>query len=362
MTYHEILKGEGRNKWGFAKIQIACDLAASFSHWYIWIDTCCIDKSSSAELSEAINSMYTYYSNSVSCMVYLTDVEYNKKEEVWLQEFRRCRWFTRGWTLQELLAPKKVFFYDSRWQLLQSKVALASEIESITGISNFIIQNTSVRASVAQKMSWASKRKTARKEDLAYCLLGLFNINMPLLYGEGERAFTRLQHEIIRHSSDESIFAWTHNDLARGMLAPSPAAFADSADVIERVVYPYSRRLPYSYTNKGIHFEIRRLQDDVHDLLTQADAPEDYDFAAPICCTRRSKKEEIIILYFKYRSEAIGDTTPYIDEDENRLERVKPRNLDTIPIPTMTSNTVVSKSFYVTSSLIQTQMVGFWRM
>ena len=131
-----------------------------------------------------------------------------------LTQFHNSSWFERGWTLQELLAPSTVIFFDQHWDQLGSKVDLSKRLSIITGIpSEYLcnLQNLN-RASVAMKMSWASRRHTSRDEDAAYCLLGVFDVNMPLLYGEGRRAFLRLQLEIIRKSDDESIFAWTTID------------------------------------------------------------------------------------------------------------------------------------------------------
>ncbi|KAM0796000.1 heterokaryon incompatibility protein-domain-containing protein [Usnea florida] len=220
---------------GYMKIKACCALAKSDSYKYVWIDTCCIDKTSSSELSEAINSMYQWYRNARVCYVYLVDVWIGKQREDslrWAQEFRESRWFTRGWTLQELLAPRLMLFFDKDWGCLGDKASLKNELSSITGIQqDHIFKHTS--ASAAQKMSWASGRKTTRLEDMAYSLMGIFNVNMPLLYGEGSNAFIRLQHEIVKISDDESIFAWEDDLLLEsGMFAQSPKAFATSDDII----------------------------------------------------------------------------------------------------------------------------------
>ena len=163
----------------------------------------CIDKTSSAELSEAINSLYAWYEQSRECYVFLDDVNtYN--------EFRDSRWFTRGWTLQELLAPSSVLFYSGDGPFLGSRSDLAMKIAKATGIqSHYILkEQTLTQASVAQRMCWASARQTTRLEDIAYSLLGIFQVNMPLLYGEGSKAFIRLQLAIIETSDDDSVFAW----------------------------------------------------------------------------------------------------------------------------------------------------------
>ncbi|KAM7185619.1 Heterokaryon incompatibility protein (HET) domain containing protein [Rhypophila sp. PSN 637] len=210
---------------GYAKIREAAKLARTEYIDYIWIDTCCIDKSSSAELSEAINSMFTWYQKAWVCYAYLSDVKRCPDpgpSKSRLDTVRRSRWFTRGWTLQELIAPLRLVFYDCHWDRINDRYELASVIEETTGIRQQVVTGhlRLSTVSAAEKMSWAAKRETTRAEDIAYCLLGLFDINMPLLYGEGPiKAFTRLQQEFLRGSDDESIFACT--EAFYGLLAPS---------------------------------------------------------------------------------------------------------------------------------------------
>jgi hypothetical protein len=198
----------GTAKAGFIKTRGCVELAASKEILYVWIDTCCIDKTSSADLTESINSMYRWYANSKVCFAYLVDVESND----WMDgraPWMESRWFTRGWTLQELIAPPTVEFYVKSWDLVGTKNRWARNLSELTGVQENVLEtNTLSSASVAQKMSWAARRKTTRKEDMAYCLLGLFDINMPLLYGEGEKAFLRLQEHIAASSTDHSLFAW----------------------------------------------------------------------------------------------------------------------------------------------------------
>lgn len=221
-----------------------------------WIDSCCIDKTSSAELSEAINSMFDWYRNSQACYAYLSDVNSPCDDPKSLTEsLESSKWFTRGWTLQELLAPRWVEFFDLNWNTLGTKSSLQSEIEAITGISHlFDFRN----ACIAQKMSWASRRETTRIEDEAYCLMGIFEVNMPLLYGEGSNAFVRLQLEILKTSDDESIFAWADRDSGTGdgggLLATSPVFFRGSAGV--RPAEYDSSRPSYAMTNKGLRLEL----------------------------------------------------------------------------------------------------------
>lgn len=253
---------------------------------WAWIDTCCIDKQSSAELSEAINAMFKWYEHAGECSVHLSDVEYSphelhlKKgydEDTWLSagwptlkaKFQKSSWFTRGWTLQELLAPQrsKIMFFDRNWNEIGGLPLLAKDVSEITGIEESYMgfkQSSSEKgiapltpsamASVAKRISWASSRQTSREEDMAYCLLELFDVKMPLLYGEGaEKAFYRLQVEIMDKSDDESLLAWTSNKKLSGMLAASPSCFAHSGDICRG--WRGGRR-PYRMTNKGLEFSV----------------------------------------------------------------------------------------------------------
>ena len=244
---------------------------------WAWIDTCCIDKRSSSELSEAINSMYRWYSEAQVCYAYLedlfqelhleasvTDGRERKREKGGHRTFRQSRWFTRGWTLQELLAPQSVIFYDQNWTEIGSKSSLLNQVSQASGIAIGFLESPHT-ASIAQKMSWASRRQTTRTEDTAYCLLGLFGVNMPLLYGEGSKAFRRLQEEIIKSSTDQSIFAWRdprcvpHWKPVRatftGMLAMSPEYYSTSSDIITASL-PGKQSTPYSVNNLGVSMEL----------------------------------------------------------------------------------------------------------
>jgi len=194
---------------GFQKIVRCCAKAKSEGHRYVWIDTCCIDKSSSSELSEAINSMFRWYRDPDICYYYLDDVRSSQDPAGTASEFRASLWFTRGWTLQELLAPYEVAFVGRDWQEIGTKKSMSSVVSSVTKFDERTLRDcTWSHASIACKMSWASSRSTTRVEDRAYCLMGLFDVNMPLIYGEGQKAFYRLQLEIMKSSEDQSIFAW----------------------------------------------------------------------------------------------------------------------------------------------------------
>ncbi|KAI3342710.1 heterokaryon incompatibility protein-domain-containing protein [Ustulina deusta] len=190
---------------GFGKIKNCCEQAAAEGLGWVWIDTCCIDKRSSAELTEAINSMFKWYESAAICYAYLCDVSVDIESNI-----VGCRWITRGWTLQELIAPREVVFYSCNWQSLGTRSNLSARLAIATGIHEpFLVGRNLNEASVAQRMSWAAKRSTSREEDEAYCLLGIFNINMPLIYGEGLKAFIRLQEILVReYPKDHSLFAW----------------------------------------------------------------------------------------------------------------------------------------------------------
>ncbi|OCL13293.1 HET-domain-containing protein, partial [Glonium stellatum] len=189
---------------GYEKVEQCCAKARSAGFEWVWIDTCCVDKRSSAELSEALNSMFRWYQGATICYAYLEDYTAGKSE------LSDSRWFTRGWTLQELIAPPTVEFLAKDWTEIGTKTSLQKEIARITGVNSRILCRISHvgKASVAKRMSWAARRQTSRLEDEAYCLMGLFGVNMPMLYGEGKMAFERLQLEIIKNSNDHSIFAW----------------------------------------------------------------------------------------------------------------------------------------------------------
>jgi len=209
VTYQDMVNKRGLDeisrKQGYPKLDGFCKEAARHGFRWVWMDTCCIDKSSSAELSEAINSMFRWYRDAFLCYVYLSDFLAPQASKIRFSDSgARCRWFRRSWTLQELLAPENVVFYDQDWRDIGTKRSLADDIAIITGINRKLLSSEAEidDYSVAQKMSWASQRDATRVEDMAYSLLGLFSINMPLLYGEGSRSFARLQEEIIKTSTD----------------------------------------------------------------------------------------------------------------------------------------------------------------
>lgn len=227
------------------KIRNACAHALADGFEYIWIDFCCIDKTSSAEVSQAVLAMYSWYGHAAVCYAYLDDVEADEDPRLPDAKFRRSRWHTRGWTLPELIAPKTVIFLSVEWRELGTKHELADVLEAVTGVDKgVLIHDVALDAiSVARRMSWAAKRLTARKEDEAYALLGLFGVHMPIMYGEGADAFLRLQEEILKVTGDQSLFVWDtntsdsaldaelHDETRHTLLASSPAAFVRSAGV-----------------------------------------------------------------------------------------------------------------------------------
>jgi Heterokaryon incompatibility protein (HET) len=261
VSFQDLQSGAGTSKTGYNKIRRCCQMAASDGFSYAWVDTCCIDKTSSAELSEAINSMYNWYRLSDTCYVYLADVPAHLDTVALEEAIRKSRWFTRGWTLQELIAPTSVIFFDNQWTDIGTKQSLETLLFDITTVNAEVLRYADNREkmSVAQKMSWASKRVTTRVEDTAYCLMGIFGVQMPMLYGEGDYAFVRLQEEIMRTTADHSIFAWMEFTgimcpPAPGLLARTPASFANSGNIVQCDSVDGST---FSSTNKGIHLLVR---------------------------------------------------------------------------------------------------------
>ncbi|KAB5529032.1 heterokaryon incompatibility protein-domain-containing protein [Coniochaeta sp. 2T2.1] len=256
-----------RRMAGFHKIQMTCRKALEKGINYAWVDTCCIDKTSSAALSEAINSMFRWYKLSSFCFAHLFDLrrdsvdldeddegDWHRGERL-VDNIEDCQWFTRGWTLQELIAPEVVEFFDRGWIYRGDKKHLRRDISKFTGIDVSVLEDSDLLPTVAvgRRMSWASKRETTRVEDGAYCLLGIFNIHMTMIYGEGTNAFLRLQEEITKQTNDLSLFAWcAHIDQNghpsrvndqrplpwsqqhqeyRGILAKSPSEFANCGEL-----------------------------------------------------------------------------------------------------------------------------------
>jgi hypothetical protein len=181
--------------------------------------------------------MFKWHGDAEVCYAFLSDVDADEDPHKSSSRFRMSRWFTRGWTLQELIAPGVVYFYGADWKPIRSRDKFLDIIVQVTKISpTYFATGDLSQFLAAQKMSWAANRKTTRLEDETYCLLGLFDINMPLVYGEGERAFQRLQEEILPQSEVDSLFVHNH----RVILATSPSQFRHCGRVLKWKTWPYT--------------------------------------------------------------------------------------------------------------------------
>ncbi|GAP87911.1 putative het domain-containing protein [Rosellinia necatrix] len=312
----------------FSKIAATCKRAREQGLEYAWVDTCCINKSSSSELEEAINSMFKWYRNAEVCYAFLEDFKcgqvQNSIGNATQLGFGHCRWFTRGWTLQELIAPKVVEFYDSEWHKVAEKEKDAAELRVITGIDEFILKGGPLHeVSVGKRMSWAAGRKTTREEDTAYGLLGLFGVNMPLIYGEGSKAFRRLQEQILNKTADGTLFAWRASPLsaienpARGLLAVSPDEFwnfssKSDGTVKDNLIPVWDTkfiRTPITQSNRGIRIT-SRVQDlrvawapgDLLVLILHCGPSGDTERAAGIYLRRQAEDR-----YARIRTDELAD-------------------------------------------------------
>jgi hypothetical protein len=213
VTFQDMVAGSGRHKAGFKKIKFCGEQAARDGLRYFWVDSCCIDKYSYTEVAVTINSMFQLYQNAVKCYVYLMDVPSspcdgydNVSQQPYETAFRASRWFKRGWTLQELLAPPSLEFFSREGDRLGDRSSLEQQVHEVTGINILALRGTSLsQFSIQERLSWTHDRKTKREEDFAYCLLGIFGVGMPLTYGEGRSsALKRLMKTINRSCSNES--------------------------------------------------------------------------------------------------------------------------------------------------------------
>ncbi|GIZ49418.1 hypothetical protein CKM354_001244800 [Cercospora kikuchii] len=314
-TYVDFISTPRSASAGIEKIQSFCDFLKRPELYedgqvppvkWCWVDTCCIDKRSSAELSEAINSMAKWYRNAEFCVAYLSDVPALADAESHEDYFRKSQWFMRGWTLQELLFPCRVLFTTMQWELLPNLDTASSHgrriISEITTIPESCIgdHRAMLRCTVALRMRWAARRQTSRLEDIAYCLLGIFQINMPLLYGEGERAFLRLQEQIISNYDDESIFAWTsRNNGPMPVLASSPHAFRNSCMISPVSLQP---RPPYRISNRGLEFQTDAVQLTVQGLAV--------DVVQLNCCQDRSGDRYVWLIALQQATELPNNVVP----------------------------------------------------
>jgi hypothetical protein len=268
VSYKEFRKSRDavKHRAGYKKIVEFCEISKQRGYRLAWIDTCCIDKRSSAELSEVLNSMFEWHEHSSECYVWLEDYSGN------LDDLHKCTWFSRAWTLQEMLAPECVVFFTLDWKVIGHKIFtiptipgrrrldtismagiaigqnLVPWLAKASGIPEAYLLGTSVHeASVAARMSWASHRSATRAEDRAYSLMGLFGINMPMLYGEGDGAFRRLQEEIMRNDDDSSIFCINSGFFQ--LMARGPGCFTNRGSVTKGRIHSAE---PYLFTNRGL--------------------------------------------------------------------------------------------------------------
>ncbi|KAJ5567853.1 heterokaryon incompatibility protein-domain-containing protein [Penicillium hetheringtonii] len=302
----DLRNGSVYKKVAWEKVKRICQQTLEDGLEFVWIDTCCIDKTSSAELSEAINSMFSWYQNARTCYIYLNDVPAHGDIRQKNSKFASSRWFTRGWTLQELLVPREMCFFSCDWVKLGRRRSLISILYHITKIPEGLLIHSAPlqRIAIAEKMFWASQRKTTRPEDMAYCLMGLFDVNMPLLYGEGgTKVFIRLQEEIMKASDDNSLFAWIDRTLSPenwyrpyGLLAISVRYFADSQSIVSM---PLRYQSPFSMTNKGLHIDLPLMTTNKKGL-----------WVATLGCGRWSDDRYLPVdIYLKERNNALSDFT-----------------------------------------------------
>ena len=316
-TYFE--RKKLRQRRGYQKILKSCEQAKKDGLKWLWMDTCCINAESSSELSEAINSMFRWYEGSEKCYAYLHDLEAERlptrRDEKLFGEFDGWpKWFSRGWTLQELVAPNVVEFFNQSWHSIGRKDRLAHTLKEITRIPTCVLQYglDADHISIAQIMSWAADRKTTRVEDRAYSLLGLFGVHMPMLYGEGKNAFRRLQLELIRMTNDHSVFAWDRRDVgwSGSVLADDPSDFRDCEDIVKMEPDEYLDALKeatledelhtipqeplhtYSVTNAGIQIWLPLNRSRGSDSL----------FEAKLACRRSLDSSPITIMLVSFKS------------------------------------------------------------
>ncbi|KAF1829888.1 HET-domain-containing protein [Decorospora gaudefroyi] len=201
--FEDLVNGTGESKAGYKKIRFCGEQTARDSLQYFWLDTCCIDKWKISELSHAINSMFRWYKNAAKCYAFLSDVstsptDAQRHQSTWEASFRKSRWFTRGWTLQELLAPALIDFFSLEGQRIGDKASLEQQICEITRIPATALRGDALdEFSIPERMAWMAGRQTKEEEDMAYSLIGIFDVSMEFRYGEGkERALNRLQEEM----------------------------------------------------------------------------------------------------------------------------------------------------------------------
>jgi hypothetical protein len=210
VTFKDMIDGTSKSKAGYGKLRFCGEQAKCNGLQYFWVDTCCIDKTNSTELGEAINSMFRWYRNATKCYVYLADVSRPHSDladvsnEPWELTFRKSEWFTRGWTLQELIAPASVDFFSKEGELLGDKKSLEGHIHERTGIPVPALRGELLsKFSFKERFSWAENRVTTRSEDKVYSLFGIFDIYLSIIYGEGQQhAFRRLKNKANKRAKE----------------------------------------------------------------------------------------------------------------------------------------------------------------
>ncbi|KAK3679921.1 hypothetical protein LTR78_000298 [Recurvomyces mirabilis] len=264
---------------GYAKIYDACRQAEADDFKYIWSDTCCINKENDAELDLNIDTD----GHDLSTPATTTDVVTANAQADLALGLSRCVWFTRGWCLQELPAPKEICFFDSHWRSVEYPDNLPQLISAITKIPVAVLtqQIPITDCCLAQLLSWAADRRTSRMEDRAYSLFGILGVNMAPMYGEGSDAFARLQRELLQDTRDPTIFAWTSADPARktSLLAATPEGFRHSTNI--RVNRALGTSCHFSRTNVGIAGEILIIEPRPHDRTPWSSDPRAMTFRAP---------------------------------------------------------------------------------
>ncbi|KAI1469651.1 uncharacterized protein F4812DRAFT_419831 [Daldinia caldariorum] len=270
ILFHEVQGDRAalQDRAGWKKLTSFCKTALAYGFGHGWMDTCCIDKRNSADVTEAINSAYMYYYDSGACFIHLEDVHKYADEatgssgraevtrDQLLARVRTTRWIRRGWTLQEFIAPKRRYFFASDWSDIEDGDNLLDALAESTRISIDLLKDRDLLDGfcTAERMKWASRRETTRAEDVAYCLMGMFKVNMPVLYGEGaQNAFRRLQREIMQFSFDMTIFVWYGDYESSGLLAQSPSDFADTP---LSSLWPPWDASAYSLTNAGLSISL----------------------------------------------------------------------------------------------------------
>ncbi|KAI7785168.1 Vegetative incompatibility protein HET-E-1 [Diaporthe eres] len=217
-------------KAGFNRLRQACSRARKHGSKWLWSDAVCIDRGSTAALTDAFNSLARIYQDCTFSLIYLEDLPPGDCNDGGLAKgLANCAWLRNVWVLPQLIFPKRSFIYDRDWTEIGTKASLARQLSLVTSIEQSVLINPAAlgQFSIAKRISWASQLDASRPEDRAFALLGILGVHMPIIYGEGHMAFTRLQEEILRDTTDYSLFAWRPEvpQEYRGLLAYSPAEF-----------------------------------------------------------------------------------------------------------------------------------------